>query len=355
MQTPRDPILEPVVRRLGPWGFPIAGFVFSFAWEVVTLFILHRIGMTHRLLDRPDGAARFSVGASIWLLDLAGPAIVWALYGWLRRSSPRLMPDLHKRRVFVDAAPAAASESAAARYLWIAGVALAFAGAVQQLLHPPGWNDASMFHAQLRLAVSIPLWYALWMSIVTLGSVIADLRREFGRRALRLHAFHPDGVGGLGPLQAYIRTLMYFILAISALLAVAVAVATVTAQLSATRIDRILVVYVIGFVVVAPVGLLGTIWPAHAAMVRARARLETAVARLVAEQTAGLHDLPDLRLTTGDLDRFALSQRAHQFLNAVPTWPVNPVGLRRVIVGIFSPLFIGVLTDAVIRYLLRSR
>jgi hypothetical protein len=353
VQTPRDPILEPLVRRLGPWGFPIAGLVFSLVWEAVTLFILHRLGMTDRLLDRPDGAGRFSVGASIWLLDLAGPAIVWALYGWLRRSSPRLMLDLHRRRVFVDAAPAASPEGAAARSLWIAGVALALAGAVQQSLRPPGWNDASMFHAQLRLAVSIPLWYTLWMCIVTLGAVIGGLRREFGGRAVRLHAFHPDGVGGLGPLQAYIRTLMYFILAISALLAVAVAVATVTAQLSTTRIDRVLVVYVFGFVLVAPVGLLGTIWPAHAAMVRARARLETAVATLVAEQTARVHELPDPRLTTDDLDRFALSQRAHQFLSACPTWPVNPVGLRRVIVGIFSPLLIGVLIEVVVRFFLR--
>jgi hypothetical protein len=311
--------------------------------------------MTDRLLDRPDGAPHFSVGASIWLLDLAGPTIVWALYGWLRRASPTLVSDLHRRRVFVEAAPTAPRESVPARYLWLAGVAIALAGAVQHLLHPPGWNDANMFHAQLRLGVSIPLWYVLWMCAVTLGSVMADLRREFGRRTLRLHAFHPDGVGGVGPLQAYIRTLMYFILAISALLAVAVAVATVTAQLSATKIDRILVVYVVSFVVIAPVGLLGTIWPAHAAMARARARLETAVARLVAEQTAGVHDLPDPRLTPADLDRFALSQRAHQFLNAFPTWPVNPVGLRRVIVGIFSPLFIGVLTDAVIRLLMRSR
>jgi len=351
---PRDPILEPLVRRLGPWGFPIAGLVFSLVWELVTLLMLHRLGLTGSLLDRPDGATRFSVGASIWLLDLAGPAIMWALYAWLRRASPRVMPDLHRRRLFVDASPAAAP-AAAARHLWIAGVALALAGAIQHLLHPPGWNDASMLHAQLRLAVSIPLWYTLWMCVVTLGFVIVAMRHEFGGRALRLHAFHPDGVGGLGPLQAYIRTLMYFMLAISALLAVAVAVATVTAQLSATKIDRVLVIYVCGFIVIAPVVLLGTIWPAHTAMVRARARLESAVAKLVAEQTASVHDLPDPRLTTADLDRFALAQRAHQFLAASPTWPVNPVGLRRVIVGLFSPLFIGVLTDIVIRLLLRSR
>jgi hypothetical protein len=117
-------------------------------------------------------------------------------------------------------------------------------------------------------------------------------------------------LGVLGPLHVYIRTLIYFILAISGLLAIAVALATVTAQLSATKIDRILVIYVFGFFVVAP---------------------------------------------TADLDRFDVARRAQQLLRAFPTWPVNPVGLRGVMVGIFSPLFIGILTDIAIRLFLRGR
>jgi hypothetical protein len=359
---PFDPVIDGLLWKFGPWGFPIIGLVWSVAVEVAALLTLHGLGVSAQLFDHADASIRRTVMASTFLLDVAGPPVIWTLYAWLRRASPQLLKDLEHRGVFVDdptaeERPARRARSAGgiADYAWIAGLAVAGVGAIQHFVRPPGWNAASMLHAQLRLAVSIPLWYLLWMSVVVAGVLIADLRTAFTRRRLTLYAFHPDGFGGLGPLSAYIRTVIYFMLAISGLLAVAVVLATATSQLSGERLDRVLIAYVGVFLTAAPAALFAMIWPAHAAMLRARVPLERAVAALAAHEAPRLHTLERSTLTREALDRVDEVRRAHDLLNAFPVWPVNPARLRRALAGIFSPLFIGIFTDIVLRIILRQR
>jgi hypothetical protein len=352
IQVPNDPLLDPLVRRLGIWRFALVGLAWSVAVDIGAALVLRGFGVdAHYLYDDPTlrGLAR----AYQILIDIGGPTTIWALYAWLRIASGSLMDDLGRRNVFMDEPVDAEQRPREVealgwmrRYAWLIGLGVAGTGAFQHLVDPPGWNAASALHAQLRLAASIPLWYVMWMSVAAASVTAAALAAAFERYPIRIHIFHPDDHGGFGPLRRFIGTLVTYLLAISALLAAAVALATITSQISGDRLDQILVAYVVGFLAIAPTILVAIIWPAHNAMLRARARFADSAGPLVAETA-----LSGKALTSADLERMQKAQRISEIVQAFPVWPFNPGRLRRAIVGILSPLFIGVLLDFVLRRL----
>jgi hypothetical protein len=352
IEVPHDPLLAPILHRLGPARTLVAGVAWSAFVEVAAYVVLLGFGMSAGYLHH-DPNARGAVFAYQILVDVGGPPIIWALYAWLRLASGRLMDEQTRQTVFLEESPgagAALPRDAPRRWLrhaWLIGLAVAGAGVIAHLMHPPGWNAARALHAQLRLAASIPLWYALWMSVATAAATAMSLRAAFARYPIQIHVFHPDAHGGFGPLRRFIGTLVTFLLAISALLAAAVALATITAQISGDRLDPVLGVYVIGFLLIAPAMLVAFIWPAHNAMVRARTRFTDAAGSLIAQASP-----PGGRsLTHADLDKMRTAREVSEILDAFPVWPFNPGRLRRAIAGILSPLLVGVVLEIVLRRL----
>ncbi|HYM69521.1 MAG TPA: hypothetical protein VEZ44_08005, partial [bacterium] len=257
---------------LPPWGYAAIGLCASALNDGIAFGILYSRGMLDQLFTLPKTHGSLLAAAHVAEEFVVLPAI-WAFYGWMRRAPQSVLRDLDRRGVLdrgSEDGEYLGFTTGAWSIIYLAGVVFALLGARVMLMNPPGWNQSSRLFAQLIVPMTFVLWLMVWGILWTIVDAVVVFGKTFGRRALSFRPFHPDRVGGLGPLKRYAQTLVSFLAVVGAGLLIDTAQGLLTGTFAR---DAILQIYLVSYAILVPVCFLASLWPAHAAMTRERDKI----------------------------------------------------------------------------------
>ncbi|HLJ61458.1 MAG TPA: hypothetical protein VKZ50_17170 [bacterium] len=336
MSTPQlDRPLSVLPRGLSPWVYAAIALVAYALNDLVALLTLGSKGMIGQLFVLPNTQVRNFLLVTFHLVHayVIFPALM-AFCSWMDRAPGLLIQRLIETGVVEGKSDAAHGKLETYQVyrlgkgswfaLYLVGVGLALIGALSLQFNPPQLPAADLAFVQLHVPMTFVLLLALWLTACMIVEATTVLRTIFAQRTLRLHPFDPDRVCGLGPLKQYAQRLLYLIIIVGVDLMMATETAILKGNFAS---DRILHVYLGIYPVLAPVCFFWTLWYAHMAMVRERARIfESMIPVSFVFDPAG-----SSVSTRAQLAKFKETWEWHRLMKEFPVWPFDAGSLRDVV------------------------
>lgn len=336
MSAPQlDRPLSVLPLRPSPWEYATIALVGYALNDFIALFTLRSNEMIGQLFVLPNTQARNFLLVTFHLVHayLVFPAIV-AFCAWMDRAPGGLVQRLVEAGVVEGKSGAANGKLDTYQgyrfgknswfVLYLVGAGLALIGALSLQFSPPRLPAADLAFVQRHAPMTFMLLLALWFISCMIVEAITVLRTIFAQQTLRLHPFDPDHVCGLGPLKQYAQRLLYFIVIVGVDLMMETETAIVRGNFAS---DRILHVYLGIYPVLAPLCFFWTLWYAHTAMVRERARIfESMIPPSFAfDPTGGSGSM------RAQLAKFKETWEWHRVMKEFPVWPFDSGNLRDVV------------------------
>ena len=233
------------------------------------------------------------------------------------------------------------------------GVCLMYSWAVigpnHDVLHPSTWmvKWPKPVHERVRdtnlfVAVMLPVWAMGWYAVCRIASchllMMVSVYRVFGwgdtwpgAYQLRVRPLHPDRCGGLAPLGRYALRFAYVLAAF--------ATAMFALLILMGRLDAVVIVLALAYVVFAPALFFGFLAFAHAPMAESRKTLLDRISRKFEAEFWALRDgLERGDSWRGAADRVEELDRLHSLADRFPVWPFDTVSVRRFLLTVAAPI-----------------
>jgi hypothetical protein len=280
-----------------------------------------------------------AVAANALFSFVVTPA-VWAAYAWIYHAPAKLFADLDARDLFSSPEAAqrrmgtGASAGTVSRPWVIAAVLVTSAAGVSSwLVASPSWRP----YILIQLPVWVIGWYMLSIAVARHVHVIHALRDYFGTRPLRVRPLHPDGCGGLGPINAYAHRF--------ALVAAACALGLTLYTVITIRFNGFghyapLHFAMGAYFVLSPFCFFATLGTAHRSMLIAKDELLQTVSDafqdVYRDVQQALGNISSTKLEqTEKMERL---QKLYDTTRSFPVWPFNWGSIQRFVVVVLSPL-----------------
>lgn len=202
-------------------------------------------------------------------------------------------------------------------------------------------------HASLWLQLPVIVIYSLigyagFLSILWLLSTVVSINQLFHRYIIQIKPLHPDGSGGLGPLN------QFFWIGIALIV---IGVCAVIALSPQQRLDLGYIFSAIACYLIAIPALVAA-WLAlpHHVMLHARNELLQPLAkeyeRAIRETMPSIQD-ETAAVVAGTERLAALQKRYEQIYNSFPTWPIELVQMRRLALVLILPILLSLLPSLI--------
>lgn len=290
--------------------------------------------------------------------------LVAAAYVWVSRSSGTLVYDLRHSQALSTSSVEfdrcfrgedlgrVVRHGAALMFtlLAIAATGLAARSALQDVpdLAPQQWLDVPqirVWRTAKILIVYVPLWYMVCQIVSRELCAVGTLWRLFRRIDYAPQPLHPDGCGGLRPINDYAVGFTYVI----GLFGLATAIQMVDAmQTHGIGVPVTMIWMSAGYVLFGLLFFFLPPWVTHFAMLRARRRESEDIA---AQIRAAYVDLRNQGLESGEESERLIAQihrlrTLHELVEKAPVWPIENKTLKRILGFVSFPPLSLLLTAA---------
>jgi hypothetical protein len=265
--------------------------------------------------------------------------VAWAFYAWFNREPNLLFRELNARNLVVDVEPDAdaAAFRAAERVFqstwWTSASVIIAAGMMVFVLVTRPWRQPS-------LTIALPVWAVGWymICIVTAREIamIVSLRRFFRRGRLSVNPVHPDGCGGLGPLNRFALSFTYLL----ATCAFGLVLMLYLTSTGGGPFDPAILVATGLYVVLAPLCFFATLGTVHGQMKESKHGL----LQDLATRLQGEYDVVSAALRAGkgpphrQVEEIERLRTLYDLADQCPVWPFDGRSLRRFLGAVLAPL-----------------
>ncbi len=264
---------------------------------------------------------------------------IWGAYAWIHRAPAKLFLDLDGRNLFGTSAGATQGDGIqsgrllSTRWVIAAGVVTAGTAIATWFAADRSWHP----YLLIQFPTWMIGWYMLCVAVALQINVIRALRRYFSIRHLQIRPLHPDGCGGLGPLNDYAQRF--------ALLAAVCALGLTLFAVVLARFGRLpdylpLHIAIAVYLVMSPFCFFATLGTAHRAMQLAKEQLlqeiSDAFQQVYRKTQEALRRIEDADLV--EIERIDKLRALHDTTQEFPVWPFNWGSIRRFAVVVLSPI-----------------
>lgn len=349
--------LSVIPLRFSPWQYAAAAFAAFALNDCIAFSVLHSRWMNDHssrvlagLFVLPPAKGADPLLVSFHVLQAYGfiPWIV-AFWAWLGRAPAVLLRQLSAEKVFVgeiNNAPVTLEDYREYRFndnvwtlLYLGSIIVALAIPASQWRNPPGWDIPSRQYAQILLPMDgFVLYLALALILCMVAEAILVLKKVFKQPGVRLclRPYHPDHVGGLGPLKRYAGRLVWFFAGLGGYLLIDVLQGYRTQQFAR---DIVLHDFLWAYVFLVPLCFIGSLWFGHLAMVRERDRILLSLLPASADTIPVLSSNPadDSARAKLQLDNIKTMQELRDAVMQFPEWPYDSGNVRHVLTVALGP------------------